>query len=844
MFKFCPALFCLWLSSLSFAAEPTLSFSLPADDGSPGPTSLAVTTARPSRLEIRDGHLSSAGQRVRLWGVNICGDAAFPDPQQAAGIAARLAKFGVNAVRLHHLDAAWSSRNIFGTQEAASTRILDPESLARLDRLIAELTARGMWIDLNLLVSRSFSARDGLSSDIEKIAWKQRHLIGFWDQRVLELEKEYASQLLAHVNPYTGLAYRDDPAVGMIELVNENGLLQATFDDAFVHLPEVFLSSLRMRWNGWLSSRYADKATLLSAWGGTAQVLGPDLLTAAGAVHWSGSGQQGARTEFAFENGVAVATVAVAGSAGWMNEVVAAPLRLQNGKRYTVSFEACADQEWTISANISQNHAPWSSMGMIRKLVIGRDWQRYSFLIDAVMDEPDARLLFTDLARQGAVLRLRQVTMCEGGGLDLSALPDRGSLPVYGEGALAAPSAAAKRDWIRFVRELESAFWTDMENHVRGIAREALIVPTIVGVSSPLLMAKHGIIDTHGYWAHPNWHGEWATAWSQEPESMITSTDADPLSQLALKRVAGMPFLVTEYNHCPPNRYAGEGPLMLAAYASLQDWDGVFLFSYCSAAESWTDAKILYQFDIVNQPAVMAAMPWASLVFRRGLVASAQSLVSRSLQEADEIRLLAGVGTSWNSIHLGHMGVEPATALVHRVAMTIGQEAATVGPAAPMASGPLISDTGEIAWLRPGFKVEAPSAAAYVGGDRTVSLAGGGIRFAVTGDHPWFELSVVSMNGGRLLHTGTRALLMVVGGVGNTGMAFSDHGRTVHDQWGSAPTLVEPILGNIQVTGSAEVWRLDAKGQRSGMVLAVSGQGATSWATGTDGTIWYEITWH
>jgi len=45
-----------------------------------------------------------------------------------------------------------------------------------------------------------------------------------------------SQQLLTHVNPYTGNAYINEPAVIMVEIVNENSLVEAWFDNRLLGL--------------------------------------------------------------------------------------------------------------------------------------------------------------------------------------------------------------------------------------------------------------------------------------------------------------------------------------------------------------------------------------------------------------------------------------------------------------------------------------------------------------------------------------------------------------------------------------------------------------------------------
>ena len=53
------------------------------------------------------------GTSARFWGVNFNGGANFPEHEDAEKVAKRLAKFGINMVRFHQLDAEWNTPNIF-----------------------------------------------------------------------------------------------------------------------------------------------------------------------------------------------------------------------------------------------------------------------------------------------------------------------------------------------------------------------------------------------------------------------------------------------------------------------------------------------------------------------------------------------------------------------------------------------------------------------------------------------------------------------------------------------------------------------------------------------------------
>lgn len=175
-------------------------------------------------IRVQGGHLVRPnGQRIRFWGVHLTdwsrGSVELPPKEDIPMWAATLARFGVNIVRLHFLDLAAPRGIIDSTKD--DSRSFDAQQLDRLDFLVSELKKRGIYMDLNLNVGRSYKAGDGVAG-FDQIQWGKG--LALFDTRLIELEKEYAKQLLTHVNPYTKNEYRNEPAIALMEIVNENAL--------------------------------------------------------------------------------------------------------------------------------------------------------------------------------------------------------------------------------------------------------------------------------------------------------------------------------------------------------------------------------------------------------------------------------------------------------------------------------------------------------------------------------------------------------------------------------------------------------------------------------------------
>jgi hypothetical protein len=173
-------------------------------------------------VKVLNGHLADgAGKRLRIWGVNFSFNASFPDKADAPAVAAHLARFGVNCVRIHHHD--WRTPRGLIDSSFPDSRHLSADMMDRFDFFVAELKKRGIYVDLNLNVARAFQPGDGVK-DTDQLGFAKA--VTLFDPRLIELEKEFASAYLTHRNPYTGNEYRNEPAVALVELVNENSLIE------------------------------------------------------------------------------------------------------------------------------------------------------------------------------------------------------------------------------------------------------------------------------------------------------------------------------------------------------------------------------------------------------------------------------------------------------------------------------------------------------------------------------------------------------------------------------------------------------------------------------------------
>lgn len=197
-----------------------------------------------------DGFAFKNGKAVRFWGVNIVGSANFPSHAEAERQAELLAQLGVNMTRHHHIDAAWSNPNVFGNKP--NTLELDAVAMERFDYFVKELQKRGIYQFFDMLVHRKVVDADGIANAKELAAGLK--IEGEFVPELIALEERFVDQFMGHKNQYTGRSYAQDPAVALLETINEDSLFWIQKDGEFGVKP-----AFRAALNG-LFSAYLKKA--------------------------------------------------------------------------------------------------------------------------------------------------------------------------------------------------------------------------------------------------------------------------------------------------------------------------------------------------------------------------------------------------------------------------------------------------------------------------------------------------------------------------------------------------------------------------------------------------------
>lgn len=130
--------------------------------------------------------------------------------------------------------------------------------LDRLDFLVSELKKKGIYIHFtifsySLFTSKAANSKTHQQRDKHKL---MLYLDGEWER---EHFRYGAEVLLNHVNPYTGLAWKNDPCIALVEFYNEQYAGIARFNKFKTESPDVY-ARLLSKWQEWLKNKFKDSS--------------------------------------------------------------------------------------------------------------------------------------------------------------------------------------------------------------------------------------------------------------------------------------------------------------------------------------------------------------------------------------------------------------------------------------------------------------------------------------------------------------------------------------------------------------------------------------------------------
>ncbi|MBT4814891.1 MAG: cellulase family glycosylhydrolase [Lentisphaerae bacterium] len=777
-------------------------------------------------VAVRDGHFVDAdGKRLRLFGTNVTGDSCFPSEAVSPRLARRLRQYGFNCLRLHFMDYSWGGETRESLWEDPAKGTLSAKNLAKLDRLIAECAANGIYLNLNLHVGREYPGQPKIPG-IRTFRFSKN--LDRWHEPFVQQMEQFCRDLLNHVNPHTGRRYADEPAIACVEINNENTMIRDVLAD-LRHLPEPFFGALGKRWTAWLRTRYGTTTALRRAWNAEVVPLGEERLTNAEA--WIVQNAGGAESTLEKGGNRLTWAATAPGTASWNLQLQYKGLELEPG-RYTLTFRARSRDSKRVGYNVMLDADPWGNVGLNDTITLSPDWQLFtrSGPIKAATAPGPLRLNIS-LRNEVGQVELEDVSLRPGGG---EGVPAGQSL----ESGIGLPGTAAvkavKLDWMRFLIDTEMSTTKRLVKLLKKEIRCGMpVADTQVsygGVAGVLREdALCDYVDIHGYWEHPHYTRDEAgrvTSFRIANTSQVTSDGGGTLARMGIHRIAGRPFSISEYNTPAPNDHGAELFPLFAAVAALQDWDAFYSYTYRDFGKDYVNTFIRKYFHLIGRANVLVHAPASSLAFRQELIA-ASTHGPQCVLPAGRIPELAseigGVADVWRNLD-----ADPGAVWLRKttVALLDGEANAAIRGNATVPDGIRTSDTSEISW-HPGdpdgawFSLNAPSVRFLIGhvGGRSFDLGDSTVSVMA---RPWPKnvpaYACISLAGldGKPLTASRRILLAASARTENTGMPWNDD-RTGFKPggWGTSPTLSEAVPLDVTVPGSAvRAWRVTAEGRQ------------------------------
>jgi len=809
-------------------------------------------------VRIENGRFVTDAGPIRLHGTNLTGSANFPDHKDADLLATELAGYGINCVRLHYFDANYGNfRNekqagIF-TEDSTTQRNLDPEQLDRLDYMISKFKEKGIYVDMNLHVARKLDERDGFSGFSQRPGLDKG--IDNFEPRMIELQKEYAKDLLTHVNPYTNLPYANDPCVALIEINNENALLNQYHSGGIDRLPEPYIGELQSQWNKWLNSKYSSTQALVKAWNWQVIPLHDEQIKEGGfgePVSIDGK-------TWILSEGNSSAICNVEDNALKINVTCEGDdyfpklfrkLKVKKGKPYTLTFKirkVAGNVPSTLGLAVSDVNNGWKSQGLHQTIEVEKMWKEFSISFTATDDSGDTRLELTrfstgvyeidDLSfKSGTIKQFDMVQRVEDGTVLVIRKDDFTTLE-------------ARKDFYQFLIDTEYEYWVGMSDYLKNeLGVKSVISGTQLGYSPPFVQNELDYIDSHAYWCHPSPVNE---NWRIRNESMVNSMAT--IKSLASQRILGKPYTVSEYNHPFPNQYGAEGQPMLRSYGALQGWDGVFEYTFNHRNEFDLDYNN-YFFSINDRTDVLAHFPACATIYLRGDVRESKSAISAPIDYAGYFEKL--VSDKSVGANISGAGFNTSLSLIHKTGVLLNGDTGSKASDFDTPTGKILkSDTEELIWNREiegkgYFVVNAPNTKLFTGFPEGRKILLDDIELSVGSTRlGWATVSLVSRsaNGFGNSETPIRILVAATGLIENNGMKIKelDNNHITLTDWGKAPVYVEGIPVTLSLASDPKKTKcfvLNSEGKRKKEIPVTSIEGKTGIQLKPEyKTIWYEI---
>lgn len=241
--------------------EGWFTFDPPADPFEKSPVDLRFLNEKQAGdggfIQVRgeDFVHGTGGKPIRFWATNTSSGSVNMEPAAVDYYARWLAKRGVNMIRVH--GGMWDS----------ATLEPDAEHVKKLQYFVHAMKREGIYTCLSIYFPLWINMQE--SHGFSGYTGGHPFALLFFDPKFQAIYQKWWKAALLTTSPYSGLALKDDPAVAMLEIVNEDSYFFWTFTP-YENIPEPQTIQLEKRFGRWLTRKYGSVAEALRRWGAEA----------------------------------------------------------------------------------------------------------------------------------------------------------------------------------------------------------------------------------------------------------------------------------------------------------------------------------------------------------------------------------------------------------------------------------------------------------------------------------------------------------------------------------------------------------------------------------------------
>lgn len=197
------------------------------------------------------------GQPIRFWATNVARMLSAKGYEETDRMGRFLSKMGFNMVRYHG--------SLPPKAKHSDIQSIDSTEMKTIWSFVAGMKKHGIYST----ISPYWAHADFLGGNIPA-EWGLDGYVGheelwgliFFNDKLKDAYKHWVKVLYSTPNPYTGIPLKDDPALAIIQIQNEDGLFFWTMNKPKL----AFKKQIQVKFAKWLIKKYGSLANTSKAW--------------------------------------------------------------------------------------------------------------------------------------------------------------------------------------------------------------------------------------------------------------------------------------------------------------------------------------------------------------------------------------------------------------------------------------------------------------------------------------------------------------------------------------------------------------------------------------------------